>query len=260
MRIIFFLFCISALSAAPIGNPASPRILKKGFLIPQGCWANIRGGYEGDFVLDGNMEQSDKGSGLVDEYTRSSHSGIATLTLLERLDLYGVFGYSKVCSHWRFSDMADRIRNVQMQAERNFMWSLGGRAILVTWDRLDLGLGARYGASHHRLSSFTIDGDPISLQGAHCEWRGWQANIGLSYHICLFTPYIGAYYLNELTIVKGLASAFADFGAHSDHLRNRNPVGMYLGCTLSNRKYFMLDVEARVIAEEAVSVTAEFRF
>lgn len=260
MKYIFFVFFSCILHAAPIGNPSSPRILYEGMFIPEESWANIRGGYEGDFVFDGNMEQSYKGSGLVDEYTRATNSGTATLTLLERLDLYGVFGYSKVCAHWRFTDMADRIRNAQMEAARNFLWSVGGRAILVTCDNWDLGLGARYGASHHRLSSFTIDGDLVSMQGSHCEWRGWQINLGVSYHIHIFTPYIGVDYIDELTIVKDLASSVADLGAHSDHLRNRYPAGLYLGCTLSNGKYFMLDVEARLLAEEAVSVTAEFRF
>jgi hypothetical protein len=257
--IILVLFCCF-LNAAPVGNPSAPKILSRGFFIPEECWVNIRGGYEGDFVLDGNMEQAEKGSGLVDKYTRSTHSGTATMDILERLDLYGVFGYAKVNANWRFTDMADRIRFVQSTAARNFLWSIGGRAIIYSYEQFDLGLGARYGASHHHLSTFTIDGDPVSIQGGHCEWRGWQANLGLSYHICLFTPYIGALYMDELTVIKGLASAFADLGSHRDHLRNRHPVGIYLGCTISNGKYFMVDIESRLISEEAVSVTVDFRF
>lgn len=260
MRIIFFLLFCCVLNAASVGNPSSPRILDQGFFIPSCSWINIRGGYEGDFVLDGNMEQVEKGSGLVDKYTRSTHSGIATLNILERLDLYGVFGYAKVNANWRFTDLADRIRYVQSTAARNFLWSVGGRAILYTFENLSIGLGARYGASHHHLSTFTIDGDPVSIQGAHCEWHGWQANLGLSYQICFFTPYIGALYMDEVTVVKGLASSFADFGAHTDHLRNRHPVGLYLGCTVSNGNYFMLNLESRLISEEAVSVTLDFRF
>ncbi len=259
MRMILLLFCC-CLHAAPVGNPSSPHILTRGFLIPCKAWANIRGGYEGDFVLDGNMEQAEKGSGLVDKYTRSTHSGVATLNILERLDLYGVFGYSKVNANWRFTDLADRIRYVQMTAARNFLWSIGGQAILYNDRQFDIGFGARYGASHHHLSTFTIDGDPISIVGGKCEWHGWQFNLGFSYQICLFTPYIGALYISDLTVLKGLASSFADFGAHSDHLRVRHPVGMYLGCTLSNGQYFMLTVESRLISEEAVSVTADFRF
>lgn len=260
MRLIIFLIVCFALQAAPVGNPASARILSRGFLIPSESWVNIRGGYEGDFVLDGNMEQAGKGSGSVDMYTRSTHSGIATLDLLERLDLYGVFGYAKVNANWRFNDLADRIRYVQTTAARNFLWSIGGRAILFTFDRLDIGLGARYGASHHKMSTFTIDGDPISLKGGHWIWRGWQVNLGLSYQICFFTPYVGALYMDELAIIKGLASSFADFGAHSDHFRNRYPVGMYLGCSIANGQFCMLNIESRLISEEAVSVTLDFRF
>ncbi|HSX13978.1 MAG TPA: hypothetical protein VLE96_06135 [Chlamydiales bacterium] len=260
MKTFLILLLCCSLHAAPVGNPSSPRILCRGFMIPTECWVNIRGGYEGDFVFDGNMEQAEKGSGLVDKYTRSTHSGTATLDILERLDLYGVFGYSKVNANWRFTDLADRIRYVQLTAARNFLWSIGGRAILYSYDQLDIGLGARYGASHHHLSTFTIDGDSVSLQGGKCEWRGWQANLGLSYHICILTPYIGALYMDELTVIKGLASSFADFGAHSDHLRNRCPVGMYLGCTLSNGQFFMVNVESRLISEEALSVTVDFRF
>lgn len=255
-------FCLLSMQllSAPIGNPSAPRILEEGFFIPKKCWANVRAGYEGDFVFDGQMEQDEEGSGSVDRYTQTTNAGSVALNLLERLDLYGVFGSSRVCAEWRFSDMADRVRNAEIETSHNFLWAVGGRAILFTWGNWDLGFGGRYSALHNHVQWLTIDGSNASVAGARCRWREWQANVGVSYHIDLFTPYIGVGYLNVRTALDGLTSSIADLGSRRDHFKNRIPAGIYLGCTLSTGKYFMLNVEARLVDEEAVSLSGEFRF
>lgn len=260
VRFILFLVLSIQVFAAPVGNPSTPRILEEGFFIPKKSWANLRAGYEGDFIFDGQMKQDEEGSGSVDKYTQTTNSGSVTLNLLERLDLYGVFGSSMVCAHWRFSDMADRVRNANMETTHDFLWAVGGRAILFTWGNWDLGMGGRYSALHNHVYWLTIDGVNVSVSGSRCRWRQWQANLGVSYHIDLFTPYIGVDYLNVKTVLDGLTSSVADLGAREDHFKNRIPAGIYLGCTLSTGKYFMLNVEARVIDEEAVSLSGDFRF
>lgn len=259
---LLFLFSFAFVSAfgAPVGNPSFPKIIHQGFFIPKKCWANVRGGYEGDFVVDGQMKQDEEGSGSVDKYTQTSNSGTATLNLLERLDLYGVFGTTMVCAQWRFSDMAERIRNVQMETHHDFLWAVGARAVLYSYGNWDLGLGARYSALHNHVLWLTVDGSNISVHGSRYRWREWQANLGVSYHIDLFTPYIGVDYLSARSILYRVNSSIADFGSKRDHFTNEIPVGMYLGCTLSMGKYFMLNVEARLIDEEAFSLNGDFRF
>lgn len=257
--ILFSLLSIQLLSA-PVGSPAFPKILHEGFFIPKKCWVNIRGGYEGDFVVDGQMRQDEEGSGSVDKYTQTSNAGVATLNLLERLDIYGVFGTTTVSAQWRFSDMAERVRNAEMETHHDFIWAVGGRAVLFSHGNWDLGFGCRYSALHNHVLWLTIDGSNVSVNGARYRLREWQANLGVSYHIDLFTPYIGVDYLSVRSILNRIDSWVADLGSQKDHFVNKVPVGLYLGCTLSTGKYFMLNVEARLIDEEAFSLSGDFRF
>ena len=136
---LFSLFT-ACLHAAPVGNPAAPHVMCKGFLIPQKCWANIRLGYEGDFVFDGEMKQTRNSSSELDKYSQVTHAGSATLTLLERLDLFGVFGTSRFSAKWRY-DLGDEVKNAEMESKHAYLWAAGGRAILYSWGKWDLGFG-----------------------------------------------------------------------------------------------------------------------
>ena len=239
------LLLAGSLHAAPVGNTAAPQILQKGLFIPEECWVNLRLGYEGDFVFDARL-------GSVDSYTQTANSGTATLNILERLDLYGVFGSSQSCMHWRFHDLAGDVHNAQMETTHAFLWGFGGRAILLEWGNWDLGCGGRYSSVNNPISWLTVDGSHASTQGAHSRWRQWQVNADISYHIDLFTPYIGVKYGIGKTAIGAIAA--------TGNFESKCPVGLDLGCALSNGKYFMLNVEARLINEEALTISGDLRF
>jgi hypothetical protein len=80
-RIVFAFTVSTALYGAPVGNPAAPHVIEKGFFIPSDCRVNARVGYEGDFVIDANLKQQVEGSGRVDSYSQSVNSGTATLNV-----------------------------------------------------------------------------------------------------------------------------------------------------------------------------------
>ena len=246
--------------AAPIGNPAAPHVMRKGFFIPQKCWANICLGYEGDVVFDGQMKQAINNSSDLDKYTQITHGGSATITLLERMDLYGVFGSSRIGAKWRFKTPVEQVHNAEMETKHAFLWAVGGRAILYSWGKWDFGFGGRYSASHNQISWLTIDGSNVSTKGSRSRWREWQVNTGLSYHIDLFTPYIGAYLIGERHSLHNLGEPIASKSSRNNHFETRVPVGMYLGCSLSSGSYFMLNIEGRVIAEEALTISGDLRF
>ena len=44
------------------------------------------------------------------------------------------------------------------------------------------------------------------------------------------------------------------------HFENRTPVGIVIGCSISNGKYFMLNIEGRLIDEDAVTISGDLRF
>jgi hypothetical protein len=206
------------------------------------------------------MKQRREGTGRVDDYSQSTNSGTVTLNILDRLDVYGVLGSSRTCAEWRFLDIAGNVHNTQMETFHNFLWGVGARAILFEWGNCDLGLGGRYSSADYKPIWLTIDGVNVPVSGTHCRWREWQVNLDVSYHIDIFTPYAGVKYSNARTRIGEFGTAISTSGSGSNHFRNRVPVGLYIGCGLSTGKYFMLNVEGRLIDEEAVSISGDLRF
>lgn len=260
LMLILIIAAILDLHAAPVGNTAAPQLIEEGFFISRDSWIDVRIGYEGDFVGNARMKQYNEGSGRVDTFQQYTNSGTATLNILDRLDLFGVFGSSRVCSDWRFTDQAGLESRAVMETLYHYMWAVGARGILFEWGNVALGLGGRYGYSNYQPSLLTINAVPASVSGAQCRWRGWQCNVDVSYKIDLFTPYLGLKYSSSEARIGPFSSVISNSGSGSNHFENTSSVGLFLGCSLSTGKYFMLNVEGRLIDEDAVTISGDLRF
>ncbi len=259
--VLCFSLLFSSLYSAPIGNTAAPSIIKEGLIFSCENWIDLRVGYEGDFVVDGRVNQFDQGSGRVDRYQQQTNSAVVTANILNRLDLYALFGSSKTKAKWRFEDMvAETITLMQLKTTHDILYGGGGRAILFEWGKASLGMGGRYSTCEYDPKSLSANGTQQSVQGSEMHWNEWQVNLDLSYHIDLFTIYIGTKYMQAVTRLSGFSVPISANQTGSNSFKNRDPVGLYLGCTLSNGKYFMMNLEGRLIDEEAVTVSADFRF
>lgn len=251
----------TALKAAPVGNTSAPGIIREGLFISCNNWIDFRIGYEGDFVADGRMEQYDQGKGRVDTYEQWTNSGTFTLNILNRLDMYAVFGSSRTKADWRFEDLiTETVHRIELETKYSFLWASGARAILCEWGHASLGLGGRYSACHYQPAWLTSDGGSVDVAGSHFFWEEWQINLDLAYKIDLFTPYVGVKYSNARTHLTDFEISISESLTGANSFKNRLPVGLYVGCTLSTGKYFMLNLESRVIDEEAISVSGDFRF
>jgi hypothetical protein len=254
-----FILAGTVLCASPVGNPAAPQLIREGFVIPSDYWFSIRAGYEGDFVGDERMKQTTEGSGRVDNYTQNTNSGTLTLNIVDRVDVYGLLGSSRMEADWRFSS-AGTVARAQMQSKYRLLWGVGARAILYEWGNAILGLGGRYSGSIPKPFWMTINGTPVSVAGGQVRWNEWQIDLDLAYKIELFTPYVGIKYANARTKLKGFRIPIANKGTGSLHMESRTPVGVVIGCSLSTGQYFMFNVEGRLIDEEAITVSADIRF
>lgn len=259
MKILLAFAAILGIHAAPIGNTASPDLIEKGIFSSSDYRVDIRAGYEGDFVTDGRMNQFEQGTGRVDCYQQNTNSGTFTLNFVDRLDIYGVFGSSDTKAEWRIST-GDEIHRLEMKTQQNFLWAVGARAILYEWCKISLGMGGRYSECDYAPEHFFSDGIAEPVLGTFCHWRQWQVNLDFSYKIKIFTPYIGVKYSDEKTHLGNFTVPIASDGSGSNSFQNRDPVGLYLGCALSNGHYFMVNLEGRLIDEEAVTISAELRF
>ena len=259
-RYLGLMLCFfSSLSASPVGNAAAPELIEEGFFIPDDWWGNVRIGYEGDFVSDGKMEQYGQGYGRVDSYEQQTNSGVLTFNIIERVDLFGVFGASRTNADWRFVDSKNGVRRIEMETTYGFLWGLGARGILYEEEEMCLTMGGRFEASSYDPSWLTSDGIPQSVARGQITWRQWQIDLDFSYTIDIFAPYIGVKYSHARTQLDGFLYPISEKGT-SNQFRNRIPVGIVIGCGLSSGKYFMLNIEGRLIDEEAVTVSGDIRF
>jgi len=249
----------SALMAAPVGNPSFPELLKDGYFISNSCHAGLRAGYEGDFVNDARMKQEKEGRGRVDNYKQDTNSAVTTVNLFERLDLYGVFGSSRVCCDWRFSTDAE-INRVELETSYHFRWAVGGRGILLKWGNAVCALGARYNAVSLKPTWATINGISVPTSGTSLDWKQWQFDFDISYQIEIFVPYAGVKYSRAATKIGCFFVDISRSGSGTIHMRNRTPVGLVIGCTLTTGKYFMLNMEGRLIDERAATIVGDFKF
>lgn len=250
VKIFLGLLLSSSIFAAPVGNTSFPDLIERGFFSCGNQGLNFRFGYEGDFVSDGKMQHARR----VDDYQQWTNSASITLNFLERMDLYSVLGSSKTKAKWRF-EAGEIIHRIQLETASNFLWALGGRAILYEWCNTSLGFGGRFSSCNYQPTFLNQDGVDYEVSGPKCEWEEWQINMDISYKIHLFTPYIGVKYDHARTNFSHFVIPLG-----RDTLENRTPFGLYLGCALSNQNYFMFNIEARLVNEEAVTVSSDFRF
>jgi opacity protein-like surface antigen len=231
-----------------------------GFFSTSRDFSDLRAGYEGDFVADSRLKQYDEGVGRVDEYEQETQSGTVTWNFVNRVDLYGVFGTSQTTADWRFTDLGGAVHRIKAKTDTRFSWAAGARAIYYEWCGLDLGVGGRYTACDAPLASLTSDGRVASTAGGRIHWTEWQISFDMAYTIRLFTPYIGVKYSHARADLDHFVIPISQSGTGDNRFKNREPVGLYLGCALSTHDYFMANVEGRLIDEEAVTVSADFRF
>lgn len=244
--------------AAPIGNPLNPEIIADGFFISPASWLNFRLGYEGNFVSDSRMDKK-VGSGKVDNFKQDINSGTITFNLQNRTDVFGVLGASRLRSDWRFDNLGTMSR-IELETNYRLYWAVGGKIILYQWGSTALSIGGRFSKTKPTLSFITQDGVPQNIGSTKISYRDWQVDMGLAHQIDIFIPYLGVKYLNAKSKIRNSVIALAEDSQNFMRMKNEDHFGVYLGCTLSNSKYFLLTVEARFIDEEAISVMGELKF
>lgn len=257
---LLFLLFFAKLQALPVGNPYSPHLTYKGLFIPEECWVDLRIGYEGSFVSDRRLEQTIESFGNVDDYRIMTNSAVVTLNLHERIDLFVNFGAIKAKARWRITKPGGGVR-IAVDTDDHFDWSVGTNIILYEWGETALGLGGRYLSTNPDINSITVDGAPANPTDGEIRYKEWQINLGISHKIRFLVPYLAVKYSHATAFVSTPFTPYiASDGESENHFKSRNPVGIYLGCSLTTGKYFFINIEGRFIDEEAVTVTADLRF
>lgn len=259
---LIFLLLLMPLSAIALynGNPSLPMMPEEGLFISKEHWLGLKAGYEFNRVYDRKLHM--EGQHLehctkkVQKYESLSNFGLVTLNFNDRAELFGSLGsLSSEISHHPFSDT-----KISYHSGTNFAWGVGGRAILAYWGDLQLSVNAEYVKSHPGLSSLKVNGKSYPTRHAEIDYCEWQVGIGVSYRFNWFVPYIGVDYADFRERIEHLDSI--KFLIPSKHVtfKDTYPCGLFLGFGLAAQKAFQLNAEVRFINENAVSLSADFKF
>jgi hypothetical protein len=256
--LLFLMFWLPILGST-VGNPYLPGMLKKGIFIEKYQQISFRLGYEGDFCIDHRLKQKDPGIGRVDDFSLYSNSAVLFLNMDEFIDVYGGVGAGKIDADWRFT--IDEITNrAEISSKDQFIWFIGANAIITRWGKACLGCGGRYLMLSPTLEKIEVDGSESSNQGS-IRFREWQLNMGVSYDSGILIPYMGVIYDEVRASLKTVGNQFlSDRHSTDNHFKSRNRFGLYLGCSVTSGDIFDMQIEGRLIEEEALSLSCEFRF
>ncbi len=257
---ILSLFFLNHALAIPVGNPYNPGILGKGLLIPSDNWINFRVEYLGNFVTDRRLMQAARGAGKVDCFSQYTNSGSLTLNIKERVDIYGTCGVGNISGKWRVKNLGVTSW-VKAKSNSHYTWTIGTNIILLEWKKTCLGFNISYMEMEPALKLLTIDNVLGNVSNAGFHYHEWQGAIGVARRIKFLIPYIGIQYTSVECIVDSpYTPSIAPNYSTTNHFKSKNHAGVYLGCAISNGNIFFLNIEARLVDEEAMTVTADFRF
>ena len=249
-----------SLSALYNGNPSLPMMPEDGMFIAREDWLGIKLGYQFDCVWDRRLhmvgQTPEHSRKKVQEYNSLTNFGVATINFNDRFEVFGTLG-AMSCEA---SQRPFKNTKVSYQTQTHFAWGAGARAILAYWGDLQLALNAAYVQSNMPLSSLKVNGRSYAKKQAEFEFRQWQVGIGVSYHFRWFIPYIGVDYSDFRSRIEHLNAIKFLFPKKHVTFKETYPTGLFFGFGISPIRAFNLNVEVRLINENAVSVSSDFKF
>lgn len=257
--ILFLLAYIQILEATPCGNPSAPSIIKRGFIIHPEKWVSLRIGYEGNFISDKRLLQNSDIPRRVNKFEQDLNSATVTLNLLRRLDLYGIVGASRLKADWIIEEGADK-SYIQMETGYELAWSAGAKAIFFEWGDITFSIGGRYFETEPDIRWLNKKEETYTFEDCKMSFTEWQIDAGISYKIGILFPYVCGKYSKAKSKLAVDDVVISSDGGSELYLKSKNRYGMALGTSFSNRKYFFLNIEVRLIDEEAFTVSGDIKF
>ena len=249
----FFLFSISPVFGAYVGNPAAPSIMNTGFFSAHNPLIKGTTGYTADYITD-KLFVADKNNASFDPDDTFRkfiiHSQLATFSviLLERLEIFGTVGGSKPRIKTEEEDANTNLL-FDFHSSYQFSWSTGAKIVLMQWGQTYFSTDFTYfsipESPHSYFKFFNRLNLPIDFEKQELSLNEWQISLGLSSRIFFLTPYAGATYLNS----KLHIASSPEVG--SFEYKNKYSIGYFYGITASLSGRFHLNFEQRFRDEKA---------
>ncbi|MFP3872845.1 MAG: hypothetical protein ACLFV1_00205 [Thiohalophilus sp.] len=245
----------SPASAEPITLPLGATAIKGTVYEEQASWARARVGLgiQGNVIDNSELRAS---NGEVE-------GNIGTIKILysvaDRVDLYADFG---VASGMAYSA---ELMGSDVTFAMNDETALGAGIALALYQG-DSGFGINADLKYRKIQGMDYDSvtdgsttysrDELTAT-TEADYEQWHAALGLSYKLGFMTPYAG------VKFVGGDYSASATAGGTTYELGptgNDSRVGAYAGLTMLPTDRLAIDIQGRVVDEEALSASLTFMF
>jgi hypothetical protein len=189
----------------------------------------------------------------------NSYVGKLSLDYKDRLSIYATLGQTSDAS---FKEKG-AANTYEFFLKDSSIWGVGVAVKLLTVEDIGIDLigDANYRqADGMEVERFTINGITQSITpglSREADWKEWQVALGISKTFDKFTPYAGVKYSDvdaeATTTYSGTTVHSADVGAD-------NNVGVFVGVTIAPLEGLSFDIQGRFIDEEAVTVSANYKF
>ena len=257
-----FIISVSAAYAAPVGNIATPSLLKKGIIMKddKSDWGVIAG-TEIDLNWDRNLKNQDGSDGRPQYFFYGSKIG---LLLMDRFIPYAILGMAEA-KHQMFRI---GVQEVKWQTDYDFVWGAGGTAMLYETEAgqfgegiLHIGVDGRYRQSHLSVDAVTLNGtkyesDSSLMTSSKYELGDWQVALEVAYQYKQIVPYVGVKYSGA----TGEATATINGTKYKYDFENENDIGIFAGGDFTINDSVTVNAEGRFIDETALSLAGTVRF
>lgn len=255
---LFFIFPFINLFATIVGNPAQPALLSSGIIRSRPSIWCLRLSYYGDYIYHQHFKDEFRIAGCVEKPTHLqlwTQAGMLTLNFRERIDLYGIFGGS------RMQIDEDVFTNQQIA------WGIGGKLVIIHEGRFRIGVDIKYFQTDQKPHFFLCEGSAFNVvSDFKFNYHEIQAAMGISYRTKYLSPYINATYLISKVEPEPLIALvrLPMFDQIVDVV-SKSVVGIWrwgfaLGATIVDERRVTLAVEWRAFNQNAIDVSGEIRF
>ena len=260
LRILIILISMTFfLEASLVGNPSSPAIFTDG-LISKNQTFYIRGGY---FYY--NIYRAKYKEEIITEESPTSflkiisQGAIITANIKNRWDIYSLLGVS----HLNLDD--------QIKTNERFSFAVGTKLILLKIKNFDFTIDGKYFRTSQNAEYIINEKEifPIITPHYNFLYQEIQGAFGVSYKINIIIPYVGVTYLYS-TITprpfeKGLIRyPYPNEDTVDDFItrktKNSKSWGAIVGICLVAKNKININIESRMVDQNAVNISSEIRF
>jgi len=265
---LVFLFFFNLIYGIYNGNPSEPDMPELGIHISNENWWGIKVGYLLDHTFSKKIDFSDPQTVAIygiEQLTNDipatcqfqKNSAVLTFNIIDRVELFTHLGSMNIT----LSSFLKDSMSLSYKAKDQFFWGVGGRVILIYWAEVVMGVNALYQNAFLNSDSLSVNQKPLPSKGPSFRYKEWQLGISFSREIGMCIPYVGLAYASMDSSLHNLSKALITKpNLGNQTIGNSEPFILYLGVGLTNGQLFAINIESRLIGEQAISFFANLRF